>query len=1581
MSGEGVLLNSMDDGDAADPSDATLDREIAALERRLAERASLEQRLAEKKAEREQLAQSRRVVPVPRDGPLVCTYQQEAVWFEQQLDPSSTRYHLPFVLRLRGRLDVAALARAVRAVVVRHEALRTRIVDQDGRPRQVIDPPPARIPLPVLDLEADQIDGWAGQETHRPLDLATGPLVRTALARVAPDEHVLVVVVHHIVADGWSVGIIASELSELYRAEAGRSQPRLPDLPVQPADHAAWQRTWLRGAELDRKLDYWRHRLSDLPTVDLATDRPRPARPTGSGATLWRRLPDDLAGSCRTFARANQVSLLAVLHATLLTVLHRYTRQTDLPIGSILSGRNRAELEPLVGYFVNTVVLRTPLDGNPTFTNLVRRCHDTILAATDHQDVPFSLIVDTLKPERIPGRNPLFQIGLELQPARTAVAGPALGDVTAEPLEATTGQAHFDVNVVVYEGSDGSADLSVEYATELFDPDRIERLIDHYVTALAHGLARPDDTATDIEIMPAAERHLVVHAWNGTAVEYPAQPLHRMVEAVAAATPDAVAVVDHDGNPYTYRWLDRAANRLAHRLRRHGVGPGTRAGICLPRGADLVTAILAIWKAGGGYVPLEPDLPPDRLAFILGDAAPSIVVTDAESGHRFPTVTALDTREPDLADEPVTTPDGGAGLDDLARLLYTTGSSGAPRGVHVCHRTVHNRIAWMQDTYRLRPDDRVLHATPYGFDASVWELIWPLVAGATAVLAAPGSHSAPRYLHELIISRAVTTARLAPTMLDTFLDVVDSPPPSLRRVFCSGEALRAGTVRRLLTAGPDIDLHNLYGPSAALVDVAAWQCDVDASAVLIGRPIANTRTYVLDSRLRPVAPGIPGELFIAGAGIAGGYHDQPALTARRFVADPHTGRPGARMYATGDLARWRGDGTLEVLGRIDRQVKVRGQRVELGAIEQALIQHPDIRRCAVVLHADGSLVAYLVGHTDDADFDHVRAFLADRLPVYMIPARNVAVSELPVTRSGTLDIARLPEPPPPAPEYRAPRTDTERWLADTWRDLLGIERVGARDDFFALGANSLHITQLAVRIRDHLSVDIPPRDLFSSPSLEQLATRLEATHTTPGEEPIAPVPRDGALACTYQQESLWFVQQLDTTSPVYHIGFGSRLRGELDVAALARALRALAVRHEALRTRFVEQDGLPRQVVDPPPETVPLPVTDLPVDQIEPWTNREIRRPLDLAAGPVFRTALARIGPDDHVLAVTVHHIVSDGWSARILAEELSRLYAAESTGPSTMPLPDLPVQPADHAAWQRRWLTGAELDRRLGYWRDTLADLPTIDFPTDRRRPAHPTGDGATTWRRLPDDLATTARAYGRANRVSFLALLQAALLVVLHRYTGQTDLPIGSVFSGRTRAEIEPVVGFFVNTVVLRTRLDGEPSFADLVRRCHDTVQDASAQQDVPFGLVVDTLQPDRVPGRNPLFQIALSLLPAQAAGVHAGLSDLTAEPVLATTGRAPFDLAINADDTGDGSLYLSVDYSTELFDADRIDRLIEHHLTALAHGLAEPDRRATDLEVMSLAERHQVLHAWNPSPARPVAAAGASSSERGASWPTPP
>ena len=989
---------------------ADLDDEIARLE------ALLERKRAERDG-------ALALVPVPREEAMACSFQQEGMWFMHRLAPYLASYHVPIALRIHGKLDLAALERALHALVVRHEVLRTRFVDEHGLPRQVIEPPPAATSLPVIELRDDQVLDWASELYARPFDLATGPAFRAAVARLSPDDHALVMVFHHIVTDGWSARVLAGELSALYAADRAGGGYDLPPLPVQPADYAAWQRRWLAGPERDRQVGWWRDALTGLSTVDFPADRDRAAQPTGAGSNVSLMVPADVGTAAHAYTRSHHVSLLAVLHAGLLTVLRRYTGQDDLPVGSLLSGRTRSDLEPMVGYFGSIVVLRPELTGDPSFGELVRRCHATVLDATTHQDVPFPLVVDALRPQRVCGRNPLFQIGLTLHPPAIVNARLDLGDVSGQSFEVEEEYALWDIAVDVTDAPDGNLYVSIDYSAELFDADRMRRLGEHFANALAAGLAAPDTPVADVEIMAAGERDSLLEPTGTEAEAAPVEPVHRLVERVAAGTPDAVAVVDSDGTTVSYGQLDEAAERLAKRLRDQGVGSGVPVGIRPQRGSDLVTALLGAWKAGGHPVPLDPDLPPD----------------------------------------------GG-------------GTSHAPRAVH-------DQIRRLQAAVPLEPTDRVLHTAPYPLDRSVAELFWPLATGAAVVLGEPDAASVKR----LIDRAGVTVLRVGPGVLRSLIEAGGSLH-TLRRILCSGP-LPDGLVRRFVSLRPAVDLYDVWG-YAETFDVAVRRAEP-------GAPFAPLQTtYVLDDGLRPAPVGVTGQLYVAGSGLAHGYPDRPARTAQRFLPDPYAGRPGARMYATGDLVRRRPDGTLQYVGRRDRRVTVRGERIDLGQVEDMLAEHPQVRHCRVEWRDDCGLTAYLSPRAEGSGPEprELRRYLADRLPATLVPRRLVVLPALPLTPDGR------------------PDTDTEQWLATTWQELLGLPRVAADDNFFDLGGNSLHATQVVARVRDRLGLDLPVRDLFTHQTLDALAARIAEEPT-----PSAAGPTDPPTSCLTEQSDSYSV--------------------------------------------------------------------------------------------------------------------------------------------------------------------------------------------------------------------------------------------------------------------------------------------------------------------------------------------------------------------------------------------------------------------------------------------------------------------------
>ncbi len=1150
-------------------SDADLDEEIEELARQL----------ARKRAVRARRTGTRRVVPVPREPTMPCTVQQEGLWFVDQLDPASPVYLISTALRLRGELDVTALGRALRALVTRHEALRTRFVGDGGAPRQVIDPPPLALPLTVVDVGLDRVQQWVATETRRPLDLASGPVFRAVLARTVPGEHVLVLAVHHIVADGWSATIVEHELSLLYAAETGHAAVGLAPLDVHPADHAAWQRARLDGAELRRQLEHWRDRLAGAPTVDLPADRPRRARPSGAGASTSRRLPDALVAQARGFARREGASFLAVLQAALLTVLHRWTGQDDLSVGSIFSGRTRPEIEPLVGFFANTVVLRTDVGGRPSFAELVRRCHDTVMDAAAHQDLPFGLVVDALAPERIAGRNPLFQICLSLQPARGGGGADGLGGLSAETVEVAGAHARFDVALDLAEGADGALELSVEYSTELFDDDRIARLVDHLVAALGGGLAAPDRCASDIELMSAAERERVLHAWNPRPTGREPGLLH---DTVRGGAPGGVAI-RFDGADVTYRELDRRSDRLSRALHADGIGPGGVVGLLLDRGPHLPVAQLAVMKCGAAWTLLDPQLPPARLALQADDSGALLVLTTADLADLAPAAVphrSLD--DPDhaalvaaLPDTPP--PDPGTGPDEAAYLLYTSGSTGRPKGVLVSHRSAYAYCENAVALFRTTAADRVVQVANPAFDASIFDLFATLLAGATMVGVPRHTIVDPPAFTALLHDERVTLAYLPPVIL-AVLDPARLVGSALRGVFSAGEALGAEQVARW--SRPGLELHNSFGPTETTVVCTDHLCPTTPQdgPTPIGRALPDHCAYVLDPSLRPVPVGVAGQLHIAGTGVAHGYVGQQALTAQRFLPDPFGERPGARMYATGDLVRWRSDGVLQYLGRGDRQVKVRGQRIELGEIEHALLRRPEVRQSVVVLR-DTVLVAYVVGRPDSGpDVDDLRAALLDELPTYMVPGAWVVLPELPVNPSGKIDMAALPAPVTTAARYVAPRTDVERGLAAIWEELLGSGPVGAGDDFFELGGNSLHATQLVARVRDRLGLELHLRHLFTDPTVERLAARLDAVRNGgPAHDAADAVPDVVTLRAGGAGPALFLVHPVGGSAAAY-VGFAQLLGDDHPVHAIEDPGLRGAPRPDDLDARGRHYAGLVRQV-------------------------------------------------------------------------------------------------------------------------------------------------------------------------------------------------------------------------------------------------------------------------------------------------------------------------------------------------------------------------------------------------------------------
>ena len=1426
------------------------------------------------------------IEPVDRGGRLPLSFAQQRLWFLERLGGMGNAYHIPWRLRLRGQLDVGGLRRALERIVARHEVLRTTFALADGEPVQRIAPvEESRFLLAERDLSGEpeeEVRRLVAEEAGRPFDLERGPLVRGLLVRLGEDDHVLQLTMHHIVSDGWSMGVLTGELSALYAAfHRGEPDP-LPPLAVQYADYAAWQRRGAEGEVLREQAEYWKRRLAGAPELlELPADQPRPAVQDHAGASLEVALDEELTKGLKALGQRQGTTLFMTLLAGWAVVLSRLSGQDEVVVGTPTANRDRGEVEGLIGFFVNTLALRLDLSGAPTVAELLGQVKERALEAQRHQDIPFEQVVELARPVRSLAYSPLFQVmfawqnapegDLRLPGVQVAPMGPGTEEASAK----------FDLSLSLGE-SGGRIVGELQYATSLYGRATVERYLGYLRRVLEAMAAEPRRRVGELEMLPEAERALVVEEWNATEASYPRSAcVHDLFEAWAKRSPDAAAVA-FEGAALSYGELSRRANRLAHHLRALGVGPDVLVGICVERSMEMVVALFAVLKAGGAFVPLDPEYPEERLRYMVEDSAPAVMLTQGPLLDRFGglAIPALDLvgDAAAWAHRPEGDPDPATGPEHLAYVIYTSGSTGRPKGVANVHRNLVNRLAWMQDAWRLDPSDTVLQKTTLSFDAFAREIFWPLASGARVLVMAPEGHRDPAALVEVIRRERVGVVSMVPSLLQVFLDHPGAAGcTGLRRVLCGGEALPRSLAGRFQERLPGLPLHNLYGPSEAATATAAriGKWEGEEGRVPIGGPIANTRIYLLDAGGEPVPVGVAGELYIGGAGVARGYLGRPEMTAERFVPDPFGKVAGGRLYRTGDLGRWLAGGVIEYLGRNDAQVKVRGYRIELGEVEARLAEHPAVREAAVVAReevaGDTRLVAYWVG-AETLEAEALRAHLSARLPEYMVPAAYVRLEALPLTPNGKVDRAALPAPEGDAYArrgYEAPLGEVEATLAGIWAEVLRVERVGRWDHFFELGGHSLLAVRVGSRVRERLGVEVSLGEVFRLPTLAEYARGVAAAARA-NLPPIERVDRTQPLPLSFAQQRLWFLEQLGEVGNAYHLPWRLRLRGELDAGALRRALERIVARHEVLRTTFSLVQGEPVQRIAPVEESpFLLAEHDLAGDAdaeeaLIRLLAREWDTPFDLERGPLIRGLLVRLGEDEHVLQLTMHHIVSDGWSMGVLSGELGALYAAFRRGEGD-PLPEPAVQYADYAAWQRRWVEGEVLRAQAEYWKRRLAGGPELlELPTGHPRPAVRDHAGALLEVTLDEALTRGLNELSRREGTTLFMTLLAGWAVVLSRLSGQEEVVIGTPTANRGQGEIEGLIGFFLNTLALRLDLSGAPTVGELLGRVRERALEAQHHQDIPFEQVVETVQPARSLAHAPLFQVMFAWQTAQGGGL---------------------------------------------------------------------------------------------------------------------
>jgi amino acid adenylation domain-containing protein len=1511
------------------------------------------------------------IIRVSRNSPLPLSFAQERLWFLEQLEPGNTGYNICRASRLRGALNFKALESSLNEIIRRHEVLRTSFEVNDGQPVQLV-APDAKLKLSISDLstiaEADrdhEIERLVADEARRPFNLSQAPLLRAKLLRLGEADHIFVLATHHIVSDAWSMGILTRELWSLYEAYANDRPSPLQDLRIQYADFAVWQREWLQGRVLQSQLSYWKKQLDDFSILNLPTDRPRPPRQTFYGARQPITLPQPLTDAINELSHRERVTPFLMLLAAFQVLLYRYSGQEDVVLGSPIANRGRPELEPLIGFFVNTLVLRADLSGNPSFREFLLRVRDVCLDAYAHQDLPFEKLVHELHPERDQSRNPIFQVMFALQNATRQFSG--IPGLRIEPIEMTTTRSPFDLSLFLRE-REGKYIGYIEYGTDLFDRSTIERMIGHLQTLLEGIVADPDQPISRLPLLTESERHQLLVEWNDTAADYPKDRcIHDLFEEQVEKTPDAIAL-GFKGKSLTYRELNRRANHLASCLLRSGVRPRELIGICVEPSLEMIVGVLGILKAGAAYVPLDPSYPIDRLTLMLKDAGVSVLLSQKNLLPTLASYVGLRVLLDDLMEsetENVANPAINTKPDDPAYVIYTSGSTGIPKGVIGLHRGAVNRFSWMWNTFPFAPDEKNCTKTSISFVDSIWELFGALLQGVPTIIIPEDIVKDPEQLVRMLGDQKVSRIVLVPSLLRVLLDRIPdlrNKVPTLRIWSSSGESLPAKTVEIFKTSLPDRSLINLYGSSEASADVTYHEicADTRRSVVPIGRPISNTQTYIFDAFQQPVPIGVPGELYVGGANLARGYLNCHEATAAKFVKHPCSDDPGARLFRTGDVARYLPDGNIEYLGRSDHQVKIRGHRVELREVEVLLQQHPMVQDGVVVLEAGNEkrLIAFIVPkNTFQPSTGELRSFLSVKLPDAMIPSIFVLVDALPLTLSGKIDRLKLAERRmdsfQQSQNLEVPRTDLEELVAQIWQQELKRDGFGIHDNFFDLGGHSLLAAQIIAKLRAAVFKQIPLGLMFEHPTIAgfvEAMGRLPQVKERGDLPPIIAGSHKGALPIALSQEPFFIVDLLLGGADFMNMPYAYRLSGELNVPALEKTIQEIVYRHESLRTVFHGDEDAPVQIVRRV-RKVRLSFTNL--SQLSParkekklqgLSKKDASTRFDLTKGPLLRTKLICLDQTEHILFVTMHHIVSDQWSMGVFRRELGTIYAAFSKGiPS--PLPGLPLQFADFVLWQQEMLRQGFFNEQIDYWtRQLSAPLAKLDFQKGKKRPRKRIRFRSSRQPiKIDFDLYGAVKEFARRENCTTFMVFLTALNILLHLYTGETDIRIGTLVANRGRRGTEEVIGYFVNELILRNSVNGAMRCGELLEEVRKVCIAAYARQDLPFDYLESLLNAAQNRSAPPLCQVMFNYrnfpIPVQEfAGITVASWDGQSRAGDPGVLISSIDLMIHLRETST-KLTGAVNYKVDIFSDSAIVRLLTAFNQIVRFLVRNPQRAVTD------------------------------------------
>ncbi|MGH9932081.1 MAG: amino acid adenylation domain-containing protein, partial [Pyrinomonadaceae bacterium] len=1516
------------------------------------------------------------------EGAFPLSPPQAGMLFHSLFAPEAGLYLEQIILRIDGELVVQLFENAWQRVVDHHAILRTSFrCEGTDSPLQTVHRQ-VTVPFTQHDWrglaaaeQESRCELFVRADREAGFDFSAPPLMRLALIRLAFDSYRLIWTSHHALLDGWSQSLVLSQVFSVYRALARGEEPTL-----EPGPSFRNYITWLETQDSAEAERFWKQMLKGFTApTQLAIDKSaaESRKDVVAHEQLVLQLSVESTRKLQAFARQNRLTLFTLVQGAWALLLGRYSGTDDVVFGATVSVRPHElpDIESAVGLFINTIPVRARLTAE---TDLLPWLTELQLDAVEAREHQHTSLADIQRWSEVSNGLPLFESILVFENYPTDTDSGNLGDkANAQQLQAILSRTNYPLTLLAFPGK--QLQLTAVYGSERFDSEAIRRMLGHLQTMLAEIVNDPSRKLDELPLLTPDEQHQLLVEWNQTETEYEKDRcVYQLLERQAALSPEAIAVEFDDlqgqqGQQLTYAKLNARANQLAHYLRAMGVGAESLVGICVERSLDMVVGLLGIMKAGGAYVPLDPAFPEERLAFMIADARVPVLLTQQKLAADLPThqarLVCIDSDWDLIANESVENPGHGSlgkASDDLAYVIYTSGSTGKPKGVEIGHRALTNFLCSVRREPGLTAADVLLSVTTLSFDIAALELYLPLIVGARLVIVSRDVAADGNLLKQRLAGTGATVVQATPATWRMLIDAGWQGSGRLK-VLCGGEALSRALANQLLERSGS--LWNMYGPTETTIWSTLCRVESGDEPVSIGRPLANTQVYLLDRNLNPAPIGVAGELHIGGDGLARGYLNRPELTDEKFIRNQFGDDRSARLYKTGDLARYLPNGNIECLGRIDDQVKLRGFRIELGEIEAALRQHATVRENVVVARedtpGDRRLVAYVVPEAGaKVESNELRAFLREKLPEYMIPAVIMELAELPLTPNGKVNRRALPAPDYDAQlqqSYVPPRTPTEELLCGIWAEVLRVSRVGVNDNFFELGGHSLLATQVVSRVVPTLGVQLPLRTLFEAPTVVGMAERIEALRSveSSGTSSITPASRAGSVPLSFGQQSFWFLDSLTPATSLYNIFRALRLRGELNIPALQQALNGLMARHESLRTVFSSVNGQPVQVVVADQKfhlaEIDLVHIEAPAREwrLQELLQEESRRPFDLARGPLVRAKLFRLGAEESVLLFSMHHIVADDWSMGIFSRELETLYDSFVAGQLPQ-LPELPIQYADYALWQHAWSQNGTLEKQLQYWKRQLAGAPPLlELPTDRPRPAGPTFRGAHLALMLPQELRDRLITLSQREGVSLFMTLLAAFQTLLAQYSGQEDIVVGSPIAGRNRLETENLIGHFINTLVLRTSFFGDPTFSELLGQVRDVALGAYAHQETPFEKLVEELQPERNLSYTPLFQVMFVFQNASTSDLNlTGLAISTQELHSET---APLDLTLEARETPEG-LACVFEYKTDLFDVTTIERIAERFRLLLEKVVVDPAENISKLAPLTETEQRLLLRDWN-------------------------